>query len=70
VDGERVLAEVQDQGAGFDPRQVPDPLAPENRDRPRGRGLLLMRSYLSWVRFNRRGNGVRLCRRGSTPPEG
>jgi serine/threonine-protein kinase RsbW len=62
VIGRRVLAEVEDDGPGFDPAQVPDPTAPENLDRPCGRGLLLMRSYMTWVRHNERGNGVSLCK--------
>ena len=57
----QTLAEVEDQGAGFDPGRVPDPLAPENLERPCGRGLLLMRSYMTWVRYNDRGNAVSLC---------
>jgi serine/threonine-protein kinase RsbW len=56
------LVEVRDQGPGFDPAAVPDPTAPENRERPSGRGLLLMRKYTSRLRHNRRGNGVRLCK--------
>jgi serine/threonine-protein kinase RsbW len=62
VRGDRVLLEVEDQGAGFDPRRVPDPLDPENLDKPSGRGLLLMRSYATWLHFNERGNRVTLCR--------
>jgi serine/threonine-protein kinase RsbW len=62
VRGDRVLMEVEDQGAGFDPRRVPDPLEPENLDKPSGRGLLLMQSYATWLRFNERGNRVTLCR--------
>jgi serine/threonine-protein kinase RsbW len=58
-----VLLEVQDQGPGFDPEQVPDPLAKEFLDRPAGRGLFLMRAYMSWVAFNAQGNRVTLCRR-------
>jgi serine/threonine-protein kinase RsbW len=57
-----VWLEVLDQGQGFDPRRVPDPRAPENHERPSGRGLLLMRSYMTWVRHNERGNRVTLCR--------
>jgi serine/threonine-protein kinase RsbW len=60
-----LVAAVRDQGKGFDPDRVPDPLAPENQDRPCGRGLLLMRHYMTRVRFNRRGNGVILCKRRS-----
>jgi serine/threonine-protein kinase RsbW len=62
VSAERVLAEVEDQGAGFDPHQVPDPCDEDKLDKPSGRGLLLMRSYLTWLRFNERGNGVTLCK--------
>ena len=67
VNAERALAEVQDQGEGFDPQQVPDPRTPENLEWAGGRGLLLMRSYLTWVRYNERGNGVTLCQYRSVP---
>jgi serine/threonine-protein kinase RsbW len=62
VSVERVLAEIEDQGDGFDPRQVPDPLSPQNVTKLSGRGLLLMHSYLSWMRYNERGNQVTLCK--------
>ena len=41
-----LVVEIEDQGLGFDPDQVPDPLAPENLERPSGRGLMLMRTYI------------------------
>jgi serine/threonine-protein kinase RsbW len=65
-DAEAVM-EVEDQGRGFDPDQVPDPLAEQLLDRPGGRGLFLMRSYMTWVSFNREGNRVTLTRRRSNP---
>src|SRR5438128_1347966 len=37
VSPERVLAEVEDQGLGFDPARVPDPTSEENLDRSCGR---------------------------------
>ncbi len=60
IEPEQMLAEVEDQGPGFDPHQVPDPLAPENLERSSGRGLLLMRHYLTGIRYNARGNCVTL----------
>ena len=63
---DRVLAEVEDEGEGFDPARVPDPRAPENLEQPGGRGLLLMRHYTTWLRYNRIGNCVTLCRVRST----
>jgi serine/threonine-protein kinase RsbW len=60
-----LLAEVEDEGPGFDPSRVPDPTLPENLGRPCGRGLLLMRHYMTWVRFSKHGNRVTLCKHRS-----
>lgn len=57
-----VVAQVDDEGPGFDPESVPNPLAPENLERPSGRGLFLMRTYLSGVCHNERGNRICLCK--------
>ncbi|MFE0757779.1 ATP-binding protein [Inquilinus sp. NPDC058860] len=43
-DGADLVVHVADLGAGFDPAAVADPLRPENRLLPGGRGLLLMRA--------------------------
>jgi serine/threonine-protein kinase RsbW len=65
VTEEEVTAEVLDQGPGFDPTKVPSPLDEENIEREGGRGLFLMSVYMTWVRFNERGNTVTLCRKRS-----
>jgi serine/threonine-protein kinase RsbW len=62
VHPERVLIEVQDEGSGFDPAVVPDPLAPENLERSTGRGLHLIRTYMTWLRFNSKGNCLTMCK--------
>jgi serine/threonine-protein kinase RsbW len=62
VEADRVTVEVEDEGPGFRPEAVPDPLAPENRERDCGRGLLLMRHYMTTVRYNDRGTCVTLCK--------
>jgi len=62
INQQRILASVQDQGPGFDPAQVADPREGENLERPGGRGLLLMRSYMDRVEFNARGNCVTLTK--------
>jgi serine/threonine-protein kinase RsbW len=62
-----VEVEVEDEGPGFNPNEVPDPLAPENLERDCGRGLLLMRNYMTTVRYNARGNAVSLSRKRSAP---
>jgi len=37
---------VRDEGAGFDPASLPDPLAPENLLKTSGRGIFMMRSFM------------------------
>jgi serine/threonine-protein kinase RsbW len=67
VDADRVWIAVEDRGPGFRPGEVPDPTLEENLDKPSGRGLMLIRSYMSGVRHNARGNRlemVYLRRRG------
>jgi CheY-like chemotaxis protein/anti-sigma regulatory factor (Ser/Thr protein kinase) len=51
---------VRDEGPGFDPSTLPDPTDPANLDRPCGRGLLLMRTFMDNVIFNDKGNEVTL----------
>ena len=58
----QLLIEVRDEGPGFDPDGLPDPLAPENLERPGGRGVFLIRQYMTWVQFNETGNVVTLCK--------
>ena len=55
-----IVIEVEDEGRGFDPGVVPDPTAEENLEIPSGRGLMLMRAYMSEVSFNEEGNRVTL----------
>lgn len=40
-----VQVHIADEGNGFDPAAVPDPTLEENLEKPRGRGVMLMRAY-------------------------
>lgn len=53
---------IEDQGPGFDPAALPDPTDPEFLDRPSGRGLLLIRSFMDDVRHNPTGNRITLVK--------
>lgn len=44
---------VADQGEGFDPEELADPLAPENILKASGRGIFLIRSFMSEVSLQR-----------------
>jgi serine/threonine-protein kinase RsbW len=65
ITADEALFEVADEGTGFDPDRVPSPLLEANLGRPGGRGLFLMRTYMTWVSFNAQGNRVTLARRRS-----
>jgi serine/threonine-protein kinase RsbW len=65
VTDQEVVTEIEDEGPGFNPEKVPDPLAPENLERPTGRGLFLIRYYMTSVAFNDRGNRITLCKQKS-----
>ena len=53
---------IEDEGEGFNPAELPDPCAVENLERCCGRGILLMRAYMSSVVFNTRGNKVTMTK--------
>ena len=60
VNADLVRIAVQDQGPGFDPHKVPDPTLDENLEVPSGRGLMLIKAYMSDVRHNPQGNRVEM----------
>lgn len=62
VSSERFDVGIADEGNGFDPGDVLDPLAPENLGHPSGRGLLLMRHYMTEVLFQPPGNAVSMSK--------
>ncbi len=49
--------QVRDEGDGFDPLKLEDPLAPENRLKTSGRGIFYMKTFMDEVRFRRLGGG-------------
>lgn len=57
---------VRDEGCGFDPAKLADPLADENLLKANGRGIFLMRSFMDEMTFSRAKEGgmeVRMVKR-------
>jgi len=67
VDAQKVEISMADQGNGFDPESVPDPRSGENLYKAEGRGLLLMRSYMDLVEFDKVGSCVNMVRYKEKP---
>ena len=53
---------ITDEGPGYDPGDVPDPLADENLERPCGRGLFLMQHYMTEVTVHPPGNRLTMSK--------
>ena|SRR5579871_902176 len=51
--GRELIVTISDEGHGFIPDEVPDPLAPENLLKTSGRGIFLMRAFMDEVRFRK-----------------
>ena len=51
---------VEDEGTGFDFHNLPDPTAPENLEKPAGRGVFLMKNLADHVSFSDNGKVVQL----------
>ena len=51
---------VKDEGPGFDYQNLPDPTAPENLDKPGGRGIFLMKNLCDEVSFKENGTIIEL----------
>ncbi len=58
--GKSLVFTIADEGKGFNPESLPDPLAPENLLRGTGRGIFLIRSLMDEVHFRQLHPGTEL----------
>jgi len=56
-EGDWLVIRVQDEGKGFDPADLEDPLAPENLLKPNGRGIFYMKSFMDDIQYGLRPGG-------------
>jgi serine/threonine-protein kinase RsbW len=65
-----IAIRVRDEGPGFDPEALPDPLAPENLLKSSGRGIFLIRSFMDEVALQRAAEGgmeIVMVKRAAAP---
>ncbi len=60
-DNGKLIFESQDQGDGFDPDDIPNPLAEENLLKTSGRGVFLMKEYADEVNYSEGGTRLTLA---------
>ena len=51
---------VEDEGEGFDPKKIKNPLKPENLKKTNGRGIYLMKLFMDKVSFKKNKNGMKI----------
>ncbi len=54
---------ITDEGDGFDPGRVPDCTAEDRLEMPGGRGVMLMKSFMTRIEYNAKGNSVLMEKR-------
>ena len=70
-EGQELSIRVRDQGKGFDPETLANPLDPENLLKASGRGIFLIRNFMDDVRLQRAPEGgmeVRMVKRVAANP--
>jgi len=55
---EKLYVQIRDEGPGFKLEEVPDCTEDENLEKCSGRGIMLMRNFMSRVEYNDSGNMV------------
>ncbi|NNF01079.1 MAG: ATP-binding protein [Bacteroidia bacterium] len=60
LEKDQIMFSVRDEGTGFDFYDLPDPTAPENLEKPTGRGIFLMKHLADQVIFEDNGKLVEL----------
>jgi len=69
ADAEQWALIIRDEGAGFDPEDVPDPNDPDFIFQEAGRGIMLMEGYLDALKYNRKANRLMLAHARQEEPE-
>jgi serine/threonine-protein kinase RsbW len=59
---QKITVVIEDQGDGFRLDEVPDPTEDENLDKPGGRGIMLIRSFMTSIEYNDKGNRMTMSK--------
>ena len=69
LESDEVVVRVEDQGVGFDPQALPDPLKPDNLLKTSGRGIFFMNQFMDEIdyTFAPQGGTIVTMRKTITP---
>lgn len=57
IEDDEIVIRIRDEGEGFEPEKVRNPLDPENVLKPGGRGIFYMKSFMDGIEYSFRPNG-------------
>ena len=60
---DEITVVIEDQGSGFKLEEVPDPTDEDNLDKPGGRGIMLIRSFMNRFAYNDKGNCLTMSKK-------
>ena len=63
LSADEVTVVVEDQGEGFKLEEVPDPTDDDNLEKPGGRGIMLIRSFMTGFGYNDKGNRLTMSKK-------
>lgn len=62
LERERLVMSVKDEGGGFDFSKIPDPTQQDNKEKPSGRGVFLIKQLMNEVEFFDGGSGIKMIK--------
>ena len=60
---DEITVAIEDQGEGFKLAEVPDPTDADNLEKPGGRGIMLIRSFMNGFGYNDKGNRLTMSKK-------
>jgi len=60
LEDNKAILTVEDEGKGFDHKNIPDPTSPENIENMSGRGVFLMSKLSDSIEFDKNGSCVKM----------
>ena len=60
IEDNKIILTVNDEGPGFDHKNIPDPTSPENIENMSGRGVFLMSKLSDKIDFEQNGSCVKM----------
>lgn len=63
LSADEITVAIEDQGEGFKLAEVPDPTEDDNLEKPSGRGIMLIRSFMNGFGYNEKGNRLTMSKK-------